>query len=186
MPERSLRLKRDTPPEDVIAALNGALERLDAVEESVPIFLTASGEAIMGKKAATADEPVTPADVRRAVEHAVRETRTGLPDATAPWTLHLGPGCTVENTESGNVFTVEAGNAIELDANVKLSVLDKAEAMIDPRAKPKPRWTAGFHRTREVRDAVANLQRILGIAEDGLVGRHTVDAVKLLAELAKR
>ncbi len=88
----------------------------------------------------------------------------------------------MENTESGNVFTVEAGNAIALDADVKLSVLDKAEAMIDPRAKPKPRWTAGFHRTREVRDAVANLQRILGIAEDGLVGRHTVDAVKLLAD----
>ena len=32
MATRSLRLKRDTPPEDVIAALNGALERLDAVE----------------------------------------------------------------------------------------------------------------------------------------------------------
>ena len=78
----------------------------------------------------------TPVDVRQAVEHAVRETRTGLPDATAEWTLHLGPGCVAENADSGNRFTVEPG-AVVLDAEVKLRVLDKAEALIDPNAKPK-------------------------------------------------
>ena len=138
MSEQSPRLRYGTPSDTVILALNGALERLDAIEERMPQFLSMSGEPITGKKVATDDEPLTQADVRQAVEHAVRETRSGTPDATAPWTLHLGPGCVAENTETGNRFAVEAGNAIPLDADVKLAVLDKAEEMIDPRAKPKP------------------------------------------------
>ena len=218
MPERSLRLSPGTPPDMVIAALNGALERLDSVEgkrkhpwsynfyevidsldpNSVKLLVEKDGTwTLSGKPFEAQDikvggttgntEPLTEADVRQAVEHAVRETRTGIPDATAPWTLHLGPGCTVENTESGNHFTVEPGNAIPLDADVKLSVLDKAEGMIDPRAKAEPvsRLTPGFVRRREVREAVENLQRVLGIPMSGLVGHDTLTAVKFLAELAK-
>lgn len=176
MSQPSLRLPRGTPLENVIAAFNGLAERLDAVEDANP-----------SEKPATADEPLTQADVRQAVEHAVRETRTGLPDATAPWTLHLGPGCTVVNDESGNRFTVEPGNAVKLDADVKLAVLDKAEALIDPDAKPKvvSRCTPGFARSREVREAVMNLQRVLGIPMSGIVGHDTLTGVKFLALLSK-
>ena len=198
MSERSIRLKRDTSPENVIAAFNGLADRVDRFvflqtlrDEPADVKAAKQAKASSGlarpisplaldigsdfsgfrdatgrrcglaevatayddlfelaasePKPAAADEPLTPADVRPVVEHAVRETRTGIPDATAPWTLHLGPGCTVENTESGNRFTVEPGNAIVLDAEVKLRVLDKAEGLIDPERKAKPvRWSMSF------------------------------------------
>ena len=134
MQTRSLRMPRDTPLVNVIAAFNSLADRMDAVEGKVSDAGDVCG-----------DEPLTQADVRQAVEHAVRETRSGIPDATAPWTLHLGTGCTVENTKSGNRFTVEPGNAIVLDAEVKLRVLDKAEGLIDPERKAKPvRWSMSF------------------------------------------
>ena len=220
MSERSLRLKRDTSLELVIAAFNGLSERVDALEakgEAATTIIGQDGKPLfkgipvephywddpqkeaeaaglrmsLGIKtltSASTTEPLTPADVRQAVEHAVKETRSGIPDATASWTLHLGPGCVAENTETGNRFTVEPGNAIALNDDVKLAVLDKAEAMIDPRATPKRSivhdlWPPNHHRTREVIDAVINLQRVLGISADGIVGRSTVDSVKLLAEL---
>ncbi len=171
MSERSLRLKRDTPLENVIAAFNGLAERVDALEAkgepvsrcgqcdgacahgsechvlkaSKPLSDPVNEAKASGMRTLLGLDTLTQADVRQAVEYAVRETRSGIPDATASWTLHLGPGCTVENTESGNRFTVEPGNAIVLDAEVKLRVLDKAEALIDPRAKAKPtKWSMNF------------------------------------------
>ncbi|RYB01888.1 hypothetical protein D3272_23590 [Lichenibacterium ramalinae] len=155
----------------VIAAFNALADRVDALE--------ANGEAHEGGGSL----PLTPEDVRHAAEHAAHETRTACPDFTAPWTLHLAPGCIAENTESGNRFAVEA-TAIVLRDQVKTQVLNQALEMIDPDAKA--RWEPDLYRTREVRNAVANLQRVLGMAENGLVDRHTVDAVLLLAELAKR
>ena len=140
MPERSLRIPPGTPPNMVIAAFNGLADRMDVIEgKRTSLDLKAFAAALDDEVDGDEEESprLTPADVQQAVEHAVKETRSGIPDATARWTLHLGPGCVVVNDETGNHFLVEPGNAVKLDADVKLAVLDKAEKIIDPDAKAK-------------------------------------------------